>query len=359
MDAVEPIHHGRSIYGRILCPLNWTLFAISVLITAGRVLSRFLGVKRFGADDALMLCAIVCDLVFVTCVQAAVDWGLGLSMRTLPISHLAMILKFNFTAQAFCLMALTTGRVSFILYLLSIIGKARLWLKYVLVFFMVTQVLGNFSLIFSLYGVCGLTLSRFANPKTTCFQPGHLHNYMETVAGWNIVTDGVLTIVPALLISRLQTTKRAKFAATAVLSLSFMAMAASIWRKTEIATMFHPKKDITYDGLAFLVSCSMEVHLIFIGTGIPTLGPLVRRLNWRKPPISSDLETHDSSDIQQNLSRALGMHFPTVRYSVTIEANAPGHDSHEDIMPTELAAIKTTRRTDVRSEPHPDVERWQ
>lgn len=71
------------------------------------------------------------------------------------------------------------------------------------------------------------------SPRVTCFRPSPVSAFAHFSGAFNALTDLVLTVVPAMLIFRLRTTARAKWAATLLLGLSSVYVKSFSLRRLE------------------------------------------------------------------------------------------------------------------------------
>lgn len=132
------------------------------------------------------------------------------------------VLKWAYVAQVFTILGPMLARVSFNLYLIALLGKARSKLRWPLWALVATQIIFNHTLIFVLWADCGFNLRVISNFHTTCFKQGSASNLAHFVAAYNAFTDLVLTIAPVLIVKDLRTTRRAKIAASLLLGLSLL-----------------------------------------------------------------------------------------------------------------------------------------
>ncbi|KAF2765191.1 hypothetical protein EJ03DRAFT_217739 [Teratosphaeria nubilosa] len=346
--------------GDELVDVSWILFAISTFLIVGREVSKLCIIRRMGPDDLLMLLAWCCTAVYTITIELSYHHGLGQHYQYLDLQEDLAALRWVYIGQGFCLFSLLFGRSSFNLYLISIMGKTRPMLRFCLLITLVVSAVFNIALIAALYGTCGTSIMRIINPVLTCYRPSALSRFAQFVGSVNVVTDAVLTIAPIALISRLNTTPKAKFGAIALLGLSSFAMAASIWRVVTLEIIFSTNIDFTWLVIPYFAASSVEQNIIIISTSVPALGPIVKYVKRRwssgasitssKLPCSRK-SSEESDELYHNLALALGMRVPHLGNHVTIVAGAQARDSEERILPLrDLTTIKTTVKTSVRVE---------
>ncbi|KAH9818157.1 integral membrane protein [Teratosphaeria destructans] len=346
--------------GDELLDVSWVLFAISTILIVGRESSKLFILRRVGPDDLLMLLAWCCTAIYTISIALSYQHGLGRHYQYLDLQDDLAALKWIYIGQGFCLFSLIFGRSSFNLYLISIMGKSKPMLRLCLLVTLVVSVVLNIALIAALYGKCGPSISKIINPVLTCYRPSALSRFSQFVGSVNVVTDAVLTIAPIALISRLNTTPKAKVGAIALLGLSSFAMAASIWRVVTIEIIFSRNLDFTWLTIPYLAASSVEQNIIIITSSVPALGPMIRYLKRRWSSASSTTSSRlassrkssgDSDELYHNLAMSLGMRVPHLGNHVTIVAGSQARDSEERILPLRnLAAIKTTVKTSVHVE---------
>ncbi|KAK1811358.1 hypothetical protein LTR12_014257 [Friedmanniomyces endolithicus] len=370
LPAVLPPNHNA---GHAVLILVWVLFGVSTALVAARAYSKIAILKRFATDDVLMSLSWASTLVYSVAIQLAYHHGLGRHYEYLTIQTSFLLLKWAYVAFAFCIVGPVAGRVSFTLYLLSIIGNARHGMRYWLWSPVALQAIINIALLAATYSVCGTDLAMIGIPSTTCFQPSPLSRFSQSAGAINVATDAFLTLAPTLLVLRLKTTSRAKFAAITLLSLSSVAMIAAIYRTIELRTVFARNNwDFTCeqprgralrhtsanrgkdDVIPYFAAATVEQNIIIIAASVPTVAPIFKSLKRRygstlsssNASASSRQLSHDSAEIQHNMAKALGMDMPMLGNSVTITAGRAAKDSQEHILPLqELPAIKTTKQT--------------
>ncbi|KAK5682520.1 hypothetical protein LTS10_005648 [Elasticomyces elasticus] len=355
--------------GTALSVITWTLFGVGTTVMAARAFSKIVILKRFALDDILMYLSWASTMIYSVALQVSYHYGLGRHYIYLTVPLSLSLIKWAYVAMAFCIVGPALGRISFAIYLLQIIGRTQHTLKYPLWALIAVQAIFNTAMLGALYGTCGTDILAIATPNVGCFTPSRLFNFTEAVGALNIAADAMLTIAPTILIIKLKTTPRAKVAAIALLSLSSFAMVAVVWRTVEVKTIFAwDNWDFSFSTLIietdnvilYYVAAAVEQNVIIIAASIPTIAPIYKYLQQRRPSPSmkgfnstsaSSSTTRlsgDSAYIQHNLANALGMNMPRLGNSVTITAGPQAKDSQEHILPlASLPAIKMTTRTKV------------
>jgi hypothetical protein len=156
MGKTTPPDHDR---GGDAVVLAWIMLSLSTPLLVLRLISKSAVLKRLALDDVLMFLAWVNAILLSVTLQGAYHFGLGRHYEYLAMTKAYGILKWLYTAQAFGLLGPLLGRSSFNLYLLAIIGKARLKLRYWLWTWLVLGIILNVGITITLYAACGVDMS--------------------------------------------------------------------------------------------------------------------------------------------------------------------------------------------------------
>jgi hypothetical protein len=107
---------------------------------------------------------------------------------------------------------------------------------------------------------------------------------------WNSLSDLILTILPIIIIKKLNMEVRTRVVLCFILGLSFFAMIACIIKTIELKAL-GDRADFTYSTSNFVIWFTVEQYIVIIAASIPTVRPLALRLSqrWknRSTPISS------------------------------------------------------------------------
>ncbi|KAK5108544.1 hypothetical protein LTR62_008201 [Meristemomyces frigidus] len=137
----------------------------------------------------------------------------------------------------------------------------------------------------------------------------------------------------------------------------------AIWRAEEIALLFQPTLDFTYNTVPYFAASSVEQNIIIITACLPSLGPLLARARHPSSTTTYNSSTTDSArgqssedaDVRHNLAKALGMPMPlAMGNKVIITAGGAHHasTSEEHILRVRERGhtIKTTTQTQFKVE---------
>lgn len=207
--------------------------------------------------------------------------GFGRHMKYIDSQDLSATLRAGYYSFAGAFLSPLFGRLSFCLFLLSLIWHSRRIPRWPLYVVMVTQVIVNVTSAILIYAQCGTHLSAlwtFNVPEVVA----HCWNFkIQTDWGYlagsiNSTTDLFLTIFPAVIVSFSSLTIKSRLGLICLLCLSFLAMIASIIKTIE-AKMLSQFTDYTYDLVGYVEWGSIELNVVIIASSIPLLRPLFKK----------------------------------------------------------------------------------
>ena len=178
-------------------------------------------------------------MVFIT---VAFTYGLGKHFADLePHDQQYSLMYMIGFIELFAVTPCMFGRISFAVFLLYILGPTQNVKRATLWAIMVVQIVINFIVVVQIYAQCGSHFDALWKPEVyaiaNCQSPA-----VETIIGYvqsalNSLCDILLTIIPAIIIWKLQMPRRQKVILACVLTLSVFAFAASIVKAIEIKNL--------------------------------------------------------------------------------------------------------------------------
>lgn len=147
------------------------MVALAMTVVAARVYAQARLTKQFGLSDYLMICsiAVICGFASLISVQYRYGWGQHQACIN-DIQEVQTQLKFNITSQSFGIMGSTFGRLSFIVFMLSLFD-AKTWPRLSLRAFFVLQIITNVGTVIACYAQCRdpRALYDFSLPESLCW----------------------------------------------------------------------------------------------------------------------------------------------------------------------------------------------
>ncbi|KAL3475557.1 hypothetical protein BJX99DRAFT_259331 [Aspergillus californicus] len=223
-------------------------------------------VKAFGWDDGFMVMAMLFHLIFSMALIVSATYGLGRK------DHL-----WYFAFRLVSALASLCIRVSIALFLKRItVIRAHVRTIY---FTLGLTVVSIFAVIIMLFVQCkplSYAWTRMAFDQ----RPGICYDWLPEYIAWfqgstTAVCDCILSILPILIVRKLQMGKCAKIAASCILGLAGLASASAIARMVLLA--LNGIYDEFYESTSFVILTSMETTFGIIAGSLPSLGPLILR----------------------------------------------------------------------------------
>ncbi|KAL2826162.1 hypothetical protein BJY01DRAFT_229887 [Aspergillus pseudoustus] len=109
----------QSISQSTLYTAIWVQYGICTIVMALRAYSQAFVLRKFGADDIVMLGAYIVQGVASALCTVSASYGLGTSVQKLDYHQIVNALKYAMISMPFGVVAPLLGRISFILFLLS------------------------------------------------------------------------------------------------------------------------------------------------------------------------------------------------------------------------------------------------
>ncbi|KAF2149765.1 hypothetical protein K461DRAFT_323301 [Myriangium duriaei CBS 260.36] len=265
---------------QMMCTI-WILLAISTLVVFARVFVKLRTTRRLWWDDHLLILAMIAGYVHAIFVTRSVHNGLGRHMADIQLDKLSDTLRIGFYSFGGAFLSPMFGRLSFCLFLLSIVWSNTRIPRWPIYLFMIVQVLFNVISVILIYAQCGTHLARLWSFDVSVITHKCLNfkiqTYWNYIAGSvNTLTDLFLTVLPAVIVSFSSLTLKSRIGLICLLCLSFVAMIASIKRTVE-AKMLSQFTDYTYDLCDYVQWIAIELNIVIIASTIPLLRPLFKK----------------------------------------------------------------------------------
>lgn len=237
-DASNPLDAPGDI-GVPLIILTWVLFGVAFLIVALRIWTRlvYLG-SRLALHDWLILCAVVSEIIHSTLLTMAQKYGLGRHIGTLQGPNISKAAHYMHVSESFSIITSYFGRISFAVFLLSVMGKTAKTRRHILFALIIIDTIINVIVAIQTYSQCGSHINALWHPALQklgyCESPD-VETYIGYVqASINSLCDLVLTIIPITIVYKLKMPRSTKLGLGALLTLSSFALIASIAKAIEI-----------------------------------------------------------------------------------------------------------------------------
>ncbi|PSK42096.1 hypothetical protein B9Z65_4010 [Elsinoe australis] len=267
--------------GVALVALAWALFGIAFIIVALRLWTRAVFLKsRLVLHDWLMICAIVSEIIHASILTAGQQHGLGRHIESLQGPEISKAGHYIVISESFSITTSYFGRMSFAVFLLSVVGVAAMPQRITLWAVIIGNTIVNILAIAQVYAQCGKDLSALWNPAVKAHahcQPDYVETYIGYCqAGINSLCDLVLTVLPLTIIWSLKMPRGTKAGLAALLMLSLFALIASIAKAVEIQQL-SSGPDFTYHFAVLQYCVILENDIVMIAASVPMLRALWTR----------------------------------------------------------------------------------
>ncbi|KAL4783727.1 hypothetical protein BJX76DRAFT_348388 [Aspergillus varians] len=253
----------------------WVEYGICTVVMILRAYSQFFVLRKFAADDFVMLGAYLCQGVASALCTASVYYGLGSSVMNLGHDDTVHLLKYTMISLPFGVVASLLGRISFILFLLSSVITAHNPHRKVLWVLIGLQVIINII-------PCVLQFTQ-CKPVSALWDPVNLISKCQNAVvvqqlgyfqgAFNAMTDLILTIIGLAVILSLKTHRSNKIILCSILSLSLLAMVAAILRTVQIRSLDTP--EFTHAMGLWAIWYLTEGTVVIVTASVPRLRAIV------------------------------------------------------------------------------------
>ncbi|KAF2002055.1 hypothetical protein P154DRAFT_431759 [Amniculicola lignicola CBS 123094] len=265
--------------------ITGSFFAAAAAIVLLRVYVRVVMLKVFGADDYIMVVAMLLAAACFGCFVAETHDGLGkhfmvMLMEPVKYSHFAKTL---YVHSILVMVGVSTVKVSIALFLMRLGTKKGIYNKFlwgVIVFIVILTITCAMTLIFQCLPVAAawdmsLRPAPFGTGDAKCYSMIIFRNLGLMNSSFNIVTDALFATLPIPLIWQLQLNTRTKISLIAVLSLGWFACAAAIIKAVQQWNVLNDPDWTVHS--SFNVWNYIEFTIGIIAASLPSLKPL---FNW-------------------------------------------------------------------------------
>ncbi|KAK3376143.1 integral membrane protein [Lasiosphaeria ovina] len=306
--------------------------SLSVLIVTTRTFVRAVLIRRFGADDATILVALVFCIGYLAEVLLGRDNGIGHAMSTLSLDNMYNLIKITLAIQCTYYGAVNFIKFSILLMYLRFAVTATLrracmaMIAFHSLFFIVSIVvtLAQCQPLVKMWDLTGSVDGKCIN--TTAF--------FYFTSGVNIITDIIIFALPIKTLMAINRPRHEKIALVSIFGIGTFATVVAIVRLHTIYT-YTLATDPFQQSILVNVWSIIEINIAVICASAPALKPLFTPQALKSaregssPPKHSGYEYHsrDRSVMQNKIS--VGKSFATER----------DHDIHLGSIPSSSTKI--------------------
>jgi len=296
MSGIPPAGGPDVHTGERLLAIQWTLASITGIALGLRAYTVVAIQRKTRTSDIVMCLAFVCALVQGIFLTISIKWGLGRHFFYLNDEERLRSMEAATVFQGWCIGSLMLARISICFFMLDLLSQYRA-VKYLLWVLISTQVLVNVSTIVYIYAQCGAHIQALWDPSVhaTCLNPVIQRNYSFFQSACNSSTDLILTILPSVMLKGLKIRLAKKVAAIFLLSLTGVALVASIFKGYMIKILTQ-RGDFTWYLAQLHTWALVENYLLIIAASVPMLYHLAQR-SKPSPSSTATYGTHVSESI--------------------------------------------------------------
>ncbi|CEJ82410.1 hypothetical protein VHEMI02476 [[Torrubiella] hemipterigena] len=254
-------------YSSIPVILSWVTAVTSILAVAVKITTKITMSRKLATDDYGMLTSLLFSIGMVAAVIVQGPNGLGKRETDLTALELQRYQQSSYAKDAMYILSLTTSKLTVLvlLYMLTLKSLHR------------NMLFGTAGLI-GLWGLSGLFVSFFqcslpqpwAVLSSKCINQNSFWTYFGVM---NIVTELILTVMPAVIINEVQLTRQRKIGISLIFAARFLVLAPIFAELYFRNTASSTSPNRTFDQWTVVV-CSLLVQCLSIVTACqPYLKP--------------------------------------------------------------------------------------
>ncbi|KAL8782218.1 MAG: hypothetical protein Q9213_005584 [Squamulea squamosa] len=288
MEKSGPPPYGNIDLGPGLIASTVVLVAVSAIVVALRIATRWWIVKSVGWDDITIVLAILGTIIGASLDFVEVHYGFGRPAWYLTDHQIREFLKYTYGEWIQTFASLMWTKISICLFLMRIpVSKAYIRpLQAGVVILVVSNVILTLLWILQCSPVSAawdLELKK----RSKCFSKGQLQRVIIAQAIISVVSDFVFAAFPILILRKLQMKLRTKIAIAMLMGLGVITGACCIVRT--VLNFQSLPKDFTYGGIPNWYWRLFEVQLGIIAACIPALRPGYK---WMQTKIQTYISSH-------------------------------------------------------------------
>lgn len=190
------------------------------------------------------------------------------------------VLKLNYIAQPFGIVAVGTGKIAVGFTILRVLGSTSKYMKRSLIALMtLTGIITIVTAIFT-FTQCEVPAALWEpsiRSTTFCYDPSIQSNFSIFSASWNAAVDFVLALSPASFIWRLHLTVRKRVGLIMLLGCGMLSGVCAAFKTAQLVSLA-ARSDLTWETFNLFAWVSAEIFVIILCGSVPTLKPLWDRV---------------------------------------------------------------------------------
>ncbi|KAH7410899.1 hypothetical protein BKA64DRAFT_662079 [Cadophora sp. MPI-SDFR-AT-0126] len=247
---------------------------LAFLFVLGRIISRVKIVRKWSADDTLIVIAWMNAFTLTVLFGVATQYGQGHHIDDVPLELLKTSFKITYTSLMSYQLALCFTKISILVFYLRVFpGRRELWLSWITIGIVVSYSIPF--LILDALQCDPTTKASFFGHGVACVRPRPIMIVSATV---HTMTDIWMVVMIFPVVWRLQIALRQKYSLVAILSLGLFVAVASIARILSIMKANDSDPDITWIIADFDIWTVVECSVGLICACAPMIRPLLLKM---------------------------------------------------------------------------------
>ncbi|CAG7940026.1 unnamed protein product [Penicillium nalgiovense] len=254
----------------------WALTGIAILTVTLRVIAK-IRIRKFGWDDILMVSALCLTIIGSALLTVCVKHGFGRHVWDLDSKTVVpKVIMLDYLTQTFGIAGGTLGRISFILFVIELLGTRRSH-RVILWIIIGLQILTNVILIIILFVQCpghgSAIWTQHGDDKCWDVRIQAYYGYYQ--GSFNSATDLYLAIFSTYVFWSLNLKLRVKLGLVTLLGLGIFAMAASVMKAVQTRVLAYAQDDPTVATVDYDRWLYIEAYVVIITASIPCIRSLI------------------------------------------------------------------------------------
>ncbi|KAI0101968.1 hypothetical protein F4776DRAFT_497738 [Hypoxylon sp. NC0597] len=346
------IELGRDDYGAFANRVLWSLFGVTTIVVALRIVARLHFSTRLrtglGLDDYITLICLI--LSFIVCILTTIasEYGLGKHVYELDDNERINALKYNAIINAVLIWQFSLPKFAIIAILKRILNYGT---KTAVLFWTLGITSQACILAVSIWWFRQCHPIEFGWDKSipggTCADIKIMINLAYFTSAYSAFLDIFFALYPIPFIMRLNMPLRGRLAVAGALSLSSLAFVVSVIKLSALGQAFAiSATDPTYPVPYLDILGMSEGYILIICSSLPALGPLFRAAKGKLT--SRDISTHRSNGNVGSSLHSLHKSFPNAkeqRLTDEMERSIGGNSSSIDDIPLVTSPTRSSSST--------------
>ncbi|KAK1756667.1 hypothetical protein QBC47DRAFT_319740 [Echria macrotheca] len=262
--------------GPLILTVTSVLTSVAFVFVTGRIYSRIISVGKLAADDYIVILCILLCICYVALAAVAISYGGGRHVATLEPYQVMNAVYYTVVSFVPGVTSFIIPKFAGVILLARLLNPRRVHVYIMWAISIVYLLLGAGMLAIN-FGQCTPAAAQWGAVEGTCWDRQITVDYALALGVYSVLFDLYLAIYPTIVLWQLQMNWKKKLALSSSLGFGYCAGAVTIYKCTTLPGLLH-LQDFTYAVDDVVLWTNIEANCVLIGTCIPTLFPLVKKL---------------------------------------------------------------------------------